>query len=180
MSHSTQPTKDPSDPDSGTTALPPQHFDLSGAASRELAEAFADAVVSGDSQGLRPLLSERVVYQLPGRSAGAGLHRGREHVTAALTQPVAPGTFVDHVEVTETMSDGNRAMVIVLLEGRAQGEPFAVEVALHLETDGESIIGVTEYSGNQYLVDSMLTGSAATGDKAASSRRRRPWHRRRR
>ena len=38
---------------------------------------------------------------------------------------------------------------------------------------GESIIGVTEYSGNQYLVDSLLNDSAAAGYTLPSTRRRR-------
>jgi ketosteroid isomerase-like protein len=180
MNHSTEQPAHPTDTVSAETTPPPQRFDLSDASSRELTEAFADAVSSGDAQGLRSLLGDQVIYQLPGRSAGAGLHHGREHVTAALTQPVAPGAIVDRVDVTETMNDGHRGLVIVLLHGRSEDGPFAVEVAFHLQTDGESIIGITEYSGNQYLVDSMLAGSGAARERASSSRRRRRWPGRRR
>lgn len=182
MNHSTERPVRSTDSNTRTVSaeatLPARRFDLSDAASRELIGAFASAVSSGDAQGLHRLLGEQVMYQLPGRSAGAGLHRGRKQVTAALAQPVAPGVTVDHVDVTETMTDGNRGLVIVLLHGRSEDEPFAVEVAFHLQTDAESIIGITEYSGDQYLVDSMLPGSADR--ERASSRRRRRWPGRRR
>lgn len=180
MNHSTEQPALSTDTDSAETTPPARRFDLSDAASRELTEAFAVAVSSGDAKGLHPLLGEQVVYQLPGRSAGAGLHRGREQITAALTQPVAPGATVDRVDVTETMNDGNRGLVIVLLQGQSQDGPFAVEVAFHLQTDAESIIGITEYSGDQYLVDSMLAGCVAARERAPSSRRRPRWPGRRR
>jgi len=180
MNHSTEQPAHPTDTVSAETTPPPQRFDLSVAASRELTEAFADAVSSGDAQGIPSLLGDQVIYQLPGRSAGAGLHHGREHVTEALTQPVAPGVVVDRVDVTETMNDGNRGLVIVLLHGRSEEGPFAVEVAFHLQTDGESIIGITEYSGDQYLVDSLLAGPVEARERASSSRRRRRWPGRRR
>lgn len=180
MNHSTGQPAQPTDTVSAEATPPRQRFDLSDASSRELTEAFAGAVSSGDAQGIRSLLGDHVIYQLPGRSAGAGLHHGREHVTAALTQPVAPGALVDCVDVTETMNDGHRGLVIVLLHGRSQDGPFAVEVAFHLQTDGESIIGITEYSGDQYLIDSLLAGSAAARDRATPSRRRRRWPGRRR
>lgn len=180
MNHSTEQPVRSTDTVSAEATLPARRFDLSDAASRELTEAFAVAVSSGDAKGLHPLLGEQVVYQLPGRSAGAGLHRGREQITAALTQPVAPGATVDRVGVTETMHDGNRGLVIVLLQGQSQDGPFAVEVAFHLQTDAESIIGITEYSGDQYLVDSMLAGCVAARERAPSSRRRPRWPGRRR
>jgi ketosteroid isomerase-like protein len=179
MNNSTQRPGRSTDTVSHEATLPARRFDLPDAASRELVEAFAVAVSSGDAQGLHPLLGEQVMYQLPGRSAGAGLHRGREQVTAALAQPVAPGATVDRVDVTETMNDGNRGLVIVVLQGETADGPFAAEVAFHLQTDAESIIGITEYSGDQYLVDSLLVGSV-TAPKRASSRRRRRWLGRRR
>ncbi len=180
MNHSTERPARSAETGSAEAAPPTRRFDLSDAAGRELTEAFATAVSSGDADGLHTLLGEKVIYQLPGRSAGAGLHRGREQVTAALTQPVAVGATVDRVEVTETMNDGNRGLVIVCLHGKFQDRPFAVEVAFHLQTDAESIIGITEYSSDQYLVDSMLAGSVADPERASSSRRRRRWPGRRR
>ncbi len=180
MNHSNEQPAPYADTVGAEATLPARRFDLSDAASRELTEAFAAAVSSGNARGLHPLLGEQVVYQLPGRSAGAGLHRGREQVTAALTQPAAVGATVDRVDVTETMHDGDRGLVIVLLQGESEAGPFAVEVAFHLQTDAESIIGITEYSGDQYLVDSLLTGSVAARDRASPSRRPRRWPGRRR
>ena len=180
MNHSTEQAADSTELVGAETTLQPRRADLSDAASRELTEAFAVAVSSGDARGLHSLLGEQVMYQLPGRSAGAGLHRGREQVAEALTQPVAPGVTVDRVDVTETMNDGNRGLAIVLLQGRSQDRPFAVEVAFHLQTDAESIIGITEYSGDQYLIDSMLADAVAARERAPSSRRRRRWPGRRR
>jgi hypothetical protein len=86
---------------------------------------------------------------------------------------------VDRVDVTETMNDGNRGLAIIYLQGESQDGPFAVEVAFHLQTDAESIIGITEYSSDQYLVDSLLVGSVAAPEREWLRRLRR-WPGRRR
>jgi ketosteroid isomerase-like protein len=179
MNHSTQQPTRSTDTVNHEATLPARRFDLPDTASRKLIEAFAVAVSSGDARSLDPLLGEHVMYQLPGRNAGAGLHRGREQVAAALTQPVAPGATVDRVDVTETMNDGNRGLAIIYLQGESQDGPFAVEVAFHLQTDAESIIGITEYSSDQYLVDSLLVGSVAAPEREWLRRLRR-WPGRRR
>ncbi|WP_394935895.1 nuclear transport factor 2 family protein [uncultured Ilumatobacter sp.] len=179
MNHSADQTADSTDTAGNRAPLPARRLDLPDAASRELIEAFAVAVSSGDARGLHALLGEQVIYQLPGRSADAGLHRGREQVAAALTQPVAPGATVDRVDVTETMNDGNRGLAIIYLQGESKDGPFAVEVAFHLQTDAESIIGITEYSGDQYLVDSLLVGSDPAPQREWLRRLRR-WPGRRR
>ena len=173
MKYSTEPPRHSSGTDNAESGLSPQRSDLADDSSRELTETFAHAVSSGDAESLRSLLGDRVVYQVPGRSSSAGQHHGREHVVAALTQPVASGVVVDHISITETMNDGNRGVVIVFLQGSRESVPFDAEIAFHLQTDSETIIGITEYSGNQYLVDSLLNDSAAAGYTLPSTRRRR-------
>jgi ketosteroid isomerase-like protein len=173
MKHSNGLPRPSGDTDRTELGLSPQRSDLADDSSRELTETFAHAVSSGDAESLRSLLGDRVVYQVPGRSSSAGQHHGREHVVAALTQPVASGVVVEHISITETMNDGNRGVVIVFLQGSRESVPFDAEIAFHLQTDSETIIGITEYSGNQYLVDSLLNDSAAAGYTLPSTRRRR-------
>ena len=61
MNHSTEQHAHPTDTVSAETTPSPQRFDLSDASSRELTEAFADAVSSGDAQGLRSLLGDLII-----------------------------------------------------------------------------------------------------------------------
>ena len=151
----------------------PGGSDLATDSTRELAEEFASVVTTADRAGLERLLAEHVVYLAPGRSAVAGLHRGRSATVSALTVAAARGTEVTGVDVTELMADGHRAFVTLLLRGTTPGGPFRFELGLHLQTDGESIVGITEYSGDQYTADALLAPPAADPSPEAPRRRRR-------
>ena len=122
----------------------------------DLTDRFAAAVVAGDRAGLGQVLSPDVVYQAPGRSAVAGLHRGRDRVVEVLCAAAAEGATIDPAIVTETMVDGRRAFVVVLMTGSTALGRFAFEVGFHLQSDGELVVGVTEYSGDQYTADALL------------------------
>ncbi|MFK7919267.1 MAG: nuclear transport factor 2 family protein [Ilumatobacter sp.] len=143
-----------------------------------LITAFGAALAAGDTDRVGSLLGEDVAYQVPGRSSAAGVHLGRDEVVARLTAPAGAATQVDDVEVTESMVDGQRGMVIVLMRGATSGSLFAVETALHLQTDGELIIGISEYSGDQHLMDSLLSDATDGACQAKAVRRSARWWRR--
>ncbi len=171
--------------ESGTPPPPPTGAsaggELQAAATRELARAFARALATGDRAALELLLGEQAAYQAPGRSAVSGTHVGRHAVVDALTVTAAPGTEVAGVDVTELMADGHRAFVALLLRGSTPSGPFQFELGLHLQTDGERVVGVTEYSGDQYTADLLVGGPQSAAEAAASrSDVSRPPRRRRR
>jgi ketosteroid isomerase-like protein len=149
---------------------------LVSAATRELVEAFAAAASTGDVESLGALLSHDVVYQVPGRSRSAGLHRGAEQVIAVLHTPAVPDADVTSVTVTEVMSEGRRSFVVLAMAGVDSGTPFRFEVGFHLQTDGEYVIGITEYSGDQYQADRLL-GDGFGGEAAAGDAGWRRWFR---
>lgn len=126
---------------------------------RHLAERFAAAASIG---GFERLLDDNVVYLVPGRSKVAGLHRGRQAVVRALTAPPSGETsiVVDRCETTEVLASGDRAVVIIRMDGSTgngdDAEPFSFEVAFHLQMGDERIIAITEYSGDQYATDMII------------------------
>ena len=164
---------------SAPAAGPPDAGDLATAATRELAEEFAAVVSTGDRVGLEGLMAEHVVYLAPGRSAVAGLHRGRSATVSALTVAAAQGTEVTGVDVTELMADGHRAFVTLQLRGTTPMGHFRFELGLHLQTDGEAIVGITEYSGDQYTADALLATPSPDPPPLPAPKRRRFSFRRR-
>lgn len=143
-----------------------------------LVTAFGAALTTGDLEHMRSLLGDQVAYQVPGRSAAAGVHHGRDQVITRLTAPVGAAAHVRDLEVTESMVDGQRGLIIVLMQGTTSGESFAVETAFHLQTDGDAIIGITEYSGDQHLLDTLLSGTDECASEAKASHRSTRWSRR--
>lgn len=123
---------------------------------RSLIETFATAIATNDTDMLLAILDEDVTYLVPGRNHISGTYRGCEKIAAALMAPPAAGATIDAVAVTEIMADGDRGFVSVHLSGSSATEPFAFEVAFHLQTDTTSIIAITEYSGDQHAMDALL------------------------
>jgi ketosteroid isomerase-like protein len=161
----------------------PTSTDAGRDAVRELASMFADALCAGDRQRIESLVSPEVIYQVPGRSAIAGVHRGADAVLGALSPVPPPGVDVQSVDITEVLVDGRRALIVIATCGVAPGGPFDHETALHLQTDGERVVAVTEYSGEQYVADALLAPRAAVGASTGQpvttrSSKRRWWARR--
>ncbi len=126
-----------------------------------LGRRFLEVVELGFLEDLDDLVADDAVMLVPGRSAVAGLHEGRASVIAALGVAPAPGVSVTACDPLDLVATDDRAVAIVGLRGRIGAEPFEMEVAFHLQVRGDRIVGITEYSGDQYLAD-RLTASAAT------------------
>jgi ketosteroid isomerase-like protein len=154
-------------------------------AMRELVSMFADALCAGDRERIDSLVSADALYQVPGRSSVAGIHDGRDTVVSVLCTEAPAGTTIDRVEVTELLVDGERGLLVIAVRGHGRHGPFDYETALHLHTNGEQVIAITEYSGDQYAADAALDASidappAATppaGKASTRSRTRRWWRR---
>lgn len=161
-----------------------------GRSMHELAVGFTESLCAGDRSALADVLGSGVVYQAPGRSVVAGVHRGRDRVVDKLNVAAAPGVAIDGAVVTELMTDGDRAFAAILMTGRTPSRPFRFEVAFHLQSDGDEIVGITEYSGDQHTADELVAGASdvavTTGPGEAQwsppdpeTRRPRRWLRRR-
>ena len=156
---------------------------LSSQATRELAAAFTSALVAGDAERLSQLLVNDVACRTPGRHAAAGVHRGRDRVMRALVSPADGRVRKIRTEVTDIVVDARRAFVVLRTTGQLDDgvvtEPIDVEVALHLQTDGERILGITEYNDDQYVLDRILPGtpSKVPEEPEPTGRRRRWWRR---
>jgi ketosteroid isomerase-like protein len=161
------------------------HHDATSA-TRELVSMFAAALCAGDGPRLVGLLAHDVVHQVPGRSSVAGIHRGIDAVRDSLTVPAVTGAVLDDVRVTELLCENDRAFLTIEMSGAIAGRPFRFETGFHVQSDGEHIIAVTEYSGDQYAADAAVgteVGGAASSavppvSIATSSTRSPRWWRR--
>ncbi|MEM9039953.1 MAG: hypothetical protein AAGD33_08655 [Actinomycetota bacterium] len=138
-------------------AAPRPDVDDATEATRELAAEFARALTTGDGESARALLAESVAVLVSGRGPTAGRHDGREEARSALLVDARPDVVVDTVDVAEVLADGRRALVVIAQSGSIGPRPVAWETAFHLQTDGERIVGVTEYSGDQYVADEVTS-----------------------
>ena len=156
---------------------------LASQATRELAAAFTSALAAGDAEQLSQLLANHVVCRTPGRHIAAGVHHGRDRVMDALVSPADERVRDICTEVTEIVVDARRAVVVIRTTGRlgdgVDAAPIDVEVALHLQTDGERILAITEYNDDQYVLDRVLRSAPTQVPEAPtrSDRRRRWWQR---
>ncbi len=126
---------------------------------QEVAARFFHATETGFYEDLPALLAENAIYLVPGKSGSSGLHRGRDAVIEALTTPVSRGVTIDSCEVTELLHGAGRAAGMVLLTGNEHdGQRFQLEIVLHLRCENGQIVAITEYSGDQYLADRLISG----------------------
>ena len=79
----------------------------------------------GDQRPVCPMLAEDVVWHVPGRSAIAGDHRGREEVLRyfARRRELARATF--RIDVRGVIADGERAVILAGGEVEHEGERLA-------------------------------------------------------
>ena len=154
---------------------------LSSRATRELAAAFSSALAAGDAEQLSQLLADDVACRTPGRHMAAGVHRGRDRVMRALVSPADERVREIRTEVTDIVVDVRRAFVVLRTTGQlddgVETVPIDVEVALHLQTDGQRILGITEYNDDQHVLDRILprTPPEVPELPERTGRRRRWW-----
>lgn len=156
---------------------------------RDVVEQFAGGLACSALDRVEQLLDERVAVRTPGRSRLAGDHRGRQAAMAALSAAPVDGVRLAGTRVTEILVDDDRGLVVLELVGAESGVEFRFEVAFHLVIAGERIVGITEYSADQYTADRLLgVGSDVAAADAAKThvadsadrrtRSRRWWGRR--
>ena len=129
---------------------------------------------------LSQLLANHVACRTPGRHIAAGVHHGRDRVMVALVSPADERLRDICTEVTEIVVDARRAVVVIRTTGRlcdvVDVAPIDVEVALHLQTDGERILAITEYNDDQHALDRILGGAPSEAPER-TGRWRRWWRR---
>jgi uncharacterized protein len=77
-------------------------------------------LAGGDVEPMLTLLADDVVWHVPGRSAIAGEHRGREAVRAYLEQRRARAADTFRIDVKALLSEGD--LVIQLADGTVERE----------------------------------------------------------
>lgn len=101
----------------------------------------------------------------------------------ALVSPADERVREIRTEVTDIVVDARRAFVVLRTTGQLDDGvvtvPIDVEVALHVQTDGELILGITEYNDDQYVLDRILAGTRSEVPEVPERTgwRRRWWRR---
>ena len=147
--------------DASLHRLPGTGSELGDEPTRRLVAEFGAAMLAGDRDALVALLADEVVALIPGRHEHSGLHRGPTAVAEALVADPSPGVRVVGVDVTEVLVEGSRGLVVLCVQAALDSDDNAViafEIALHLQCRDESIVGITEYAGDQDAIDELLGG----------------------
>jgi uncharacterized protein len=118
---------------------------------------YLDAARRGDWETGSSFFAEDIVLHVPGRSALAGEHRGREaalsYIEAALAR--SHDAAVD-IELIDMLTSDER--VALILRERFKREDGVVEIARAnvYRIRGDEIAEVWIFEGDQYAVDELL------------------------
>jgi ketosteroid isomerase-like protein len=121
----------------------------------EVMASYSAALARGDREAAFSLYADDVVLRLPGRTAFAGEHRGRQAVVATLGALLARAGDVE-IETLERLSSGDR--VALVLRERVRRDEVVLEIRrvnLYRVRDGQ-IVEIEMYEGDQYAVDAFF------------------------
>ncbi len=125
---------------------------MSSEANLALMSRYAAAWERGDPDAAFSFYADDVVMTLPGRTALAGVHEGKEAVVACI-QALLARTEGVQVEVLDALTSNEH--VALLLRERASRPGAELDMArVNLyRVRGEKIVEITIFEGDQYAVD---------------------------
>jgi uncharacterized protein len=125
---------------------------------------YLQAMQRGDWETGFGFFADDVVLHVPGRSAVAGEHRGRDaargYLEAALAR--AHGARVE-VELVDMLASQDRVALIVRERFHRPGGPVEIRRANLYRLRGEQITEVWIFEANQYEVDELFAGGPPAG-----------------
>lgn len=130
---------------------------------REFHEAQNRFYAGGDQEHVRAMLAEDVAWHVPGHSALAGDHRGRDEVLRYFVarRELAQATF--RIVVRDVLADDERG--VILAGGRVQrdGETFAWETVGVFRFADAKIAECWVLPYDQYSFDEIWSPAVAPG-----------------
>jgi uncharacterized protein len=126
----------------------------------DVMEQYVTAVRNGDFDTAFGMFAEDVVFRVPGRSALAGEHRGRERAMHYIqtARDLSHGADVS-VEVIDALTSDERfALIVVETFDRPDG-PLTVSRANVYRVRGDEIAEIWIFEGDQYATDELFGGA---------------------
>lgn len=125
--------------------------------SLDLMRRYLDAIRGGDWDGALSLLADDVVLHVPGRSALAGIHRGRDAARAYIDAALARthGGEVE-VELIDMLASEDRVALIVRERLGAGDGAVEFRRANVYTVRGGRIAEVWIFEADQYAVDDLF------------------------
>jgi ketosteroid isomerase-like protein len=127
---------------------------------REVIDAYLAAMQRGDRETALGMYADDVVTRIPGRSAFAGEHHGRDALVSYIMSVVALAPGGTEVERVDTLAGGGGGgeRVALLLHERLRGEHGEVEFRranVYTVRDGR-IAELRIYEHDQYELDAFI------------------------
>jgi ketosteroid isomerase-like protein len=118
----------------------------------KLARAAWEAAAAGDTEALRRLCSEDLVWHASGRGRRSGTHRGREAVFAHLA---AIGDAAERFDssLERILVGDDRVAVLFHVVGKRRGRSLDTDFILIFRVDRDRIAEVWAVPRDQYAVD---------------------------
>lgn len=129
----------------------------------DVMETYVAAARRGDFDAAFAHFADDIVFRIPGRSAFAGEHRGREAAMAYIDH--ARALSREHevsVEVVDALVSADRFALVVLERFHTGGEVVEIPRCNVYRVEGSEIVEIWIFEGDQYAADALMAGSAAT------------------
>ncbi len=141
-------------------AMPPARFssDDPGQRAARLVQQFLGFLEQGDLVSLGDLVSEDLVYRIPGQSRISGVYEGVDGLAAACSIAPRPGVRGLRSELTglTPSSSGDFVATFHAMTGSLDDQTVEVEIALRFTLRDGRISVITEYCADQYLSDELF------------------------
>jgi ketosteroid isomerase-like protein len=112
-----------------------------------------DAFAQGDIPAVLGMLSDQIVWHIPGRSPLSGDYNSNEEVVGFFGKSMELSGGTLKVEVDELLSDGDRVVALTTVSARRNGTSWsAPEVHVWRVVDGRAT-EFREYQGDQQTED---------------------------
>ena len=123
----------------------------------EVMHRYVDAASRGDFEAACELYAEDIVFRIPGRSAYAGVYRGRgkaiEYIETA--RALSPEADVE-LEVIDSLTSDDRFALIVNERFHRDGRAIDIGRANVYRVSDGKIVEVWIFEADQYTVDELF------------------------
>jgi ketosteroid isomerase-like protein len=119
----------------------------------ELIQRAYEATSRGDTEAVRAILADDVVWHLPGRNRFSGDHVGKTAVFDVFQRrrEYAGPTF--NMKVHDVLANDEHAVDLVSIQGEREGRPIAYRSVGVYNMRDEKIVEAWAFNEDQYAVD---------------------------
>jgi uncharacterized protein len=128
----------------------------------ELISRYVAAARSGDWEGAYAFFADDLAVRIPGRSALAGEHRGRQVAIDYIERAKALSHGADvELELLDTLTGAERVALLVRERfHQPDGPPIDIHRANVYRVVDDHIVEIWIFEGDQYAVDALLADAA--------------------